>query len=150
MIKADKGGSLATAMKNAARARLTVGLSKDASYVDIQSDDDLTILLSWGYVPVSTNRAQRVLNAPEILAVENAQSGQIKLRIKADPDAKSFLGRCKAVGGSEFGPSISFKNSRSILFNSLTAGVTYVLELCAVGGSTGQSDWSQPATKIAQ
>ena len=69
---------------------------------------------------------------------------------KADPNSKSFVGRIKELGGSEFGPSISFKNSRSILFNGLTAGVTYVLELMAIGGSTGQSDWSDPATKMAE
>ena len=44
----------------------------------------------------------------------------------------------------------AFKNSRSILFKGLTAGVTYVPELCAIGGSTGQSDWSEPASKMAQ
>jgi hypothetical protein len=50
----------------------------------------------------------------------------------------------------KFGPSISFKNSRSIIFGGLTAGLTYVLEVMAIGGSTGQSDWSDPATKMAE
>lgn len=71
------------------------------------------------------------------------------MRIKADANAKTFVGRIKQANGSEFGPSISFKNSRSILFKGLTAGVTYVMELCAIGGSTGQSDWSDPVTKMA-
>ena len=35
-------------------------LNKDASYVDINCDEDLTILLSSGYQQVSTNRAQVV------------------------------------------------------------------------------------------
>ena len=42
------------------------------------------------------------------------------------------------------------KNSRSILFKGLIAGVTYVFELMAIGGSNGQSDWSGPATKMAE
>jgi hypothetical protein len=70
--------------------------------------------------------------------------------VKADPTAKSFQGRIRQASGSEFGPSISFKNSRSILFKGLIAGVTYVMELCAIGGSTGQSDWSEPVSKMAQ
>jgi len=87
-----------------------------------------------------------VLPAPQIIAVENGQSGELRARVKADPNSKSFLGRIKESTGSEFGPSISFKNSRSIIFKGLKAGVTYVMELCAVGGSTGQSDWSDPAS----
>ncbi len=150
VIKADKGGSLATAQKKAARATLIDGLTKDASYVDIVCDEDLSILLSSGYEPVSTNRSQRVLNAPQIITVERAQSGQLRPRIKADANSKSFVGRIKEVGGSEFGPNISFKNSRTILFTGLRAGLTYVMELMAVGGSTGQSDWSEPATKMAE
>ena len=35
VIKADKGGPLATAQKNAARADLVDALNKDRSYVDI-------------------------------------------------------------------------------------------------------------------
>ena len=149
VIKADKGGSLAVAQKNAARAVLVDDLTKDASYVDINCNEDLSILLSSGYEPVSTNRAQRMLNPPQIIAVSSPQSGQLKARIEADPNAKSFVGRIKATG-SEFGPSVSFKNSRSILFTGVTAGVTYILQLMAIGGSTGQSDWSEPATKMAE
>lgn len=84
------------------------------------------------------------------VTVEGAQSGELKVRIKVDPNSKSFVGRIKEASGSEFGPSISFKNSRSILFRGLSAGVTYVLELMAVGGSTGQSDWSEPISKMAE
>ena len=145
-IKADKGGSLATAQKYAARADLVDALNKDGSYVDIQCDGVLTILLSSGFEAVSTNRAQRVLDAPQIIGVENGQSGELKVRIKTDANAKSFVGRIKESTGSEFGPSISFKNSRSIIFKGLKARVDYVLELMAIGGSTGQSDWSDPAS----
>jgi hypothetical protein len=41
--------------------------------------DDLTILLSSGFDPVSTNRAQTVLDAPVVTRVEYAQAGEIKL-----------------------------------------------------------------------
>ena len=150
VIKAARGGSLATAQKNAARAALIDALAKDASYVDINCDEDQSLLLSSGYEAVSTNRAQRMLNPPQITSVHSPQSGQLKARIEADPNSKSFVGRIKEASGSEFGPSISFKNSRSIIFHGVTAGVTYVLELMAIGGTTGQSDWSDPATKMAE
>ena len=150
IIKADKGGSLATALKNAARAALIDALNKDASFVDIQCDGDITILLSSGYEPVSTNRAQRILNPPQVIAVENGQSGELRARIRADASAKAFQGRIKLATGGDYGPVVSFKNSRSILFKGLTAGLTYVFQLCAIGGSTGQSDWSEPGSGMAQ
>src|SRR4051794_30488145 len=52
IIAAAEGGTLAMAQKNAARAALITALNKDASYVDINCDADLTILLSSGYEAV--------------------------------------------------------------------------------------------------
>jgi hypothetical protein len=133
IVAASGGGTLATATKDAARAACVAALDKNASYVDINCDEDLTILLSSGYQSVSTNRAQVVLNPPQIVAADYAQAGEIKLR----------------VTGGEFGPVVSFKNSKNILFKGLTAGTTYVMQLCGLGGLTGQSDWSEPVSKMA-
>lgn len=150
LIAANKGGSLATAKKNAQRAVCADALDKNASYVDINCNDELTIILSAGYEPVSTNRAPYVLDAPQILSVDNTQTGKLIPRVKADANSRSFVGRIKEANGSEFGPSISFKSTRAIMFSGLKAGVNYVFELCAIGGSTGQSDWSDPGTGMAQ
>ncbi len=149
IVKAKAGGPVETALKNAARMAVMAALDKNASYVDINCDGDLAILLSSGYQAVSTNRAQTTLAAPVILRVENAGSGALKVRVEPDSTVKSFMGRVKQASGSEFGPNISFKNSKSILFNGLTAGVSYVLQLCAVGGSNGQSDWTTSGPNMA-
>ncbi len=148
IVAAADGGTLHTAQKDAARAAIITALNKDASYVDINCNEDLAILLSSGFQPVSTNRAQTVLEAPQVTAVTYGQTGEIKLRVKGDPNRKAVQGRFKATGG-EFGPVITFKNSRNIFFKGLMAGTTYVMQLCGLGGSTGQSDWSEPVTKIA-
>ncbi len=148
IIAASNGGTLLTAQKDAARAALVAALNKDASYVDIECDDDITILLSSGFEPVSMNRTQVVLAPPKILDVTVRQSGELKVSIGGDPNRKSILGRIKPLGG-EFGPVISFKNSRNIIFAGCIAGTAYVMQLCGLGGSTGQSDWSDPITKIA-
>ncbi len=103
IIVADKGGSLATARRNALLAELVVSLNKNASYVDINCNDEQAILLSSGYEAVSVNRAQRILHPPQILAVENGQSGELKPRVKADANTKSFVGRIKPLDG-DFGP----------------------------------------------
>lgn len=138
-----------TQAKNDARAALITALNKDASYVDIACNGDLTVLLSSGFKQVSTNRAQTVLPPLQIVTVDYGQTGQLRLRVKADPNARSYVGRIKQASGSEFGPSISFASSRAILFKGLTAGATYVMQLCAIGGRTGQSDWSEPVSKMA-
>jgi hypothetical protein len=148
IVDASNGGTLATATKDAARATCLSALNKNASYVDINCDDDITILLSSGYEAVSTNRAQTVLGAPEIVAADYVQAGEIKLRVKGDANRKAIQGRIKTLGG-EWGPTISFKNSRAILFEGLNAGTTYVMQLIGLGGSTGQSDWSEPVSKMA-
>ncbi|MGI9086923.1 MAG: hypothetical protein ACR2HH_04145 [Chthoniobacterales bacterium] len=150
IIKADKGGNLATARKYGQRAVVIDSLNKNASYVDIKCNDDMAILLSSGYEAVSTNRAQSVLDAPVVIDVDNTMSGVLKPRVKVAPNTKSLLGRIKEANGSEFGPTISFKNSRSILFTGLSKGVTYVYQLCAVGGSNGQSNWSDPSSGMSQ
>ena len=148
IVAAVSGGTLATAQKDAARAALVAALSKNASYVDIHADEDLTILMSSGFEPVSTNRTPTVLGAPVVTGAEYGQTGEIKLRVKGDPNRRAIQGRIKAVGG-EFGPVVTFRNSRQILFEGLAAGTTYVMQLCGLGGSTGQSDWSEPVSKIA-
>lgn len=149
IVKAVDGAKIDTVAKNAARADLITALDKNASYVDINCNDDLSVLLSSGYQAVSTNRAQTILNAPNIVSVDSPQTGALKVRISADFNSKSYVGRIKAATGSEFGPSISFASSRKIVFDGLTAGVTYVMQLCAIGGSTGKSDWTEPFTKMS-
>lgn len=144
---ADAGES-ATAAKNIAREALIDGLREDALYVETAAKNDLSVLLSSGYKAVSSNRAQAPLQQVEIVSITVPKSGTFKVRVKSQPNVRSFLGRIKAAG-SEYGPSISFASSRKILFDGVIAGVKYTLQLCAIGGSTGQSDWSDPVEKMA-
>jgi hypothetical protein len=148
IIAADKGGALAHAKKEAARAALIDALNKNASYVDINCDEDMAILVSSGYEAASTNRSQSVLQPPSVVAAEYGQAGEVRLRVRGDAHRRAIQGRIKAVGG-EFGPVLTFRSSREILFRGLTAGTTYVMQLCGLGGSTGQSDWSNPVEKMA-
>lgn len=148
MVAITDAGPSATAAKNAARAALIDALRKDALYVEIVADNDMSLLLSSGYEAASTNRAQSPLAQLEVVGVENARSGELRVKVRPQPNTKAYEGRLKAAG-SEFGPSVSFASSRAILFKGLTAGVNYTLQLCAIGGSTGRGDWSDPVTKMA-
>jgi hypothetical protein len=142
------GGPSTTAAKNIAREALVDALRDDALYVEIAAKNDLAVLLASGYKAASTNRAQNPLGQVEVIAVDPGQSGELKARVKAQKNVRAYEGRIKAAGG-EFGPSISFASSKAILFKGLTAGITYTLQLCALGGSTGKSDWSDPVSKMA-
>jgi len=148
ILDAAGGGTLATSKKNAARAALINALNKDASYVDINCNEDLTIVLSSGFEPVSTNRAQTVLNPPQVAGVDYGQAGEFRVRLKGDQNRKAVQGRIKPLGG-DFGPVVSFRNAKQILFAGLTGGTTYVMQFLGLGGSTGKSDWSDPVSKMA-
>src|SRR5947208_2191792 len=82
------------------------------------------------------------------VALDNGQTGGLTVRLDPIANAKGFDGRIKS-GTGEYGPSISFQNSKSIFFKGLTAGITYTLQLCAIGGSTGAGDWSDPVSHMA-
>ncbi len=142
-----QGGTTATAVKNTALNALVEGLRKDAHYVEISANNDLPTLLGSGFQSASTNRAPSVLDKVQIVGVDNGQTGELKVRIDPIANAKGFDGRIKS-GTGEYGPSISFQNSKSI-FKGLTAGITYTLQLCAIGGSTGAGDWSDPVSHMA-
>jgi hypothetical protein len=143
-----QGGTTATAAKNTARNALVEALRKDANYVEIACNNDLPTLLGSGFQFASTNRTQSVLDKVQIVGVDNGQTGELKVRIDPIANAKGFDGRIKS-GTGEYGPSISFQNSKSIFFKGLTAGITYTLQLCAIGGSTGAGDWSDPVSHMA-
>ena len=149
ILTAQTGGSEDKAQRENVVAQTIVMLRKNASYVDIHCNDDMAILLSSGFEPVSTNRAQSPLNQPEIQNVEYGNAGELLPRVKAQSNVKSYVGRIKEANGSEFGPNITFASSRKIVFDGLKAGVTYVMQIMAIGGSNGQSDWSEPASKMA-
>ncbi len=59
---AKVGGPPDTALKNNSRGSLLGMLRKDAAYVQINCNDDMAVLLSSGFLTMSTNRAQNPLD----------------------------------------------------------------------------------------
>jgi hypothetical protein len=58
-----------------------------------------------------------------------------------------YEGRAKQDG--DWMPSVFSGSSKQIIFNGLTPGKTYTIQVRALGGSTGQSDWSDPSSHMA-
>lgn len=109
-------------------------------------------LLSSGFDAVSTNKAQSPLDTPEIISLTNGITGQLLVSVKPMDNAKCYGVRCAAMGpGGTLGAWQTgglFTVSRSMRVSGLTRGTDYTVQVRAIGGSTGYSDWSNPSSHM--
>ena len=145
---AQTGGPPDTAAKNNSRQTLLGLLRQLASYVQINCNNDMATLLSSGFQVMSTNRAQSQLEQPQSLSIKNGTSGQLVASVDPVKNTSMYEGRIKGATG-DWQPSIFTGDSQHITFNGLTPGQTYTVQVRALGGSTGQSDWSDPSSHMA-
>jgi hypothetical protein len=146
---ADAGGPQQTAAKNKAYSTLTNALRKDANYVEIQSDNDLETLLSSGFDVVSTNRAQAPLDQPVILEISNLATTQLLVRLQSILNAKSYQAQLATAANGPWQEAGIYTQARRIVLLGLTPGTVYFVRVRAIGGATGYSEWSVPATLMA-
>ena len=148
-----QGGTAATAEKNNVRDALVGLLRQLAGYVQETSGNNLATLLSSGFDAVSTNRASVPLSPPTILDLANGNTGQLLVKVTPVKNAKAYEVRFAAVPACGApGPWQSgglFTNSRSMPLNGLTPGTIYTVQVRAIGGSTGYSDWSDPSSHMS-
>jgi hypothetical protein len=145
---AKTGGPPATAAKNNSRQALLGMLRQLASYVQIHCNNDMALLLSSGFQAMSTNRAQAPLEKPQGLVIKNGSSGQLVASVSPVKNTSMYEGRVKGADG-DWLPSVFTGDSRHITFEGLTPGTTYTAQVRALGGLTGQSDWSDPSSHMA-
>jgi len=148
MAAAQNGGIADTAAKNNSRNTLEESLRKVAAYVQMMCNEDPALLLGSGFQMQSTNRSSTPLEKPKSLSIKNGVAGQLVARVDAVKNANMYEGRIKPAIG-DWLPSIFTGDSRRIAFPGLTAGTNYTIEVRALGGSTGQSDWSDPSSHMA-
>ena len=144
---AQAGGPAETAAKNNARQALIGALRQQAPYVEITSNGDVSQLLSSGFQARSTNRAQSPLPQPQNLSIKNGGSGQLVASVSPIKNTSMCEGRAKQDG--DWMPSVFTGDFRHITFDDLTPGKTYTIQVRALGGSTGQSDWSDSSSHMA-
>lgn len=148
LAAAQTGGPADTAAKNNSRQTLIGVLRDEAAYVQIKCNNDAAVLLSSGFEMQSTNRAQVELTKPEALSLKNGTSGQLVARVDPVKSANMYEGRIKLNDG-DWLPSVFTGDSQHIIFNGLTRGKDYTVQVRALGGATGQSDWSDPSSHMA-
>src|SRR2546421_8740804 len=118
-----------------------------AAYVQMSCNNDLSTLLSSGFQAQSTNRASTPLEQPQSLSIKNGASGQLVAKVDPVRNANMYEGRIKPSDG-DWLPSIFTGDSQHIIFEGLTPGKNYTAQVRALGGSTGQSDWSDPSSQM--
>ncbi|MBI5686089.1 MAG: fibronectin type III domain-containing protein [Verrucomicrobia bacterium] len=143
-----EGGKRATAEKKEKRAALVRLMRQLAAYVQQVSDNHLPTLLTSGFHTASSNSVQTQLEKPIVMGLLNGNSGEIIARVKAVANARCYESRVALVPpGGNLGPWQSGNystSSRSIRVKDLIPGGLYEIQIRAIGGSTGTSDWSDP------
>jgi hypothetical protein len=141
-----QGGTLATAVKRNLQAELVEMLYLDALYVQMNCGGDVANVLAAGFDVVSDRTSQQPLPKPASLKVNNSLSGKIVLKTATIRNARCYRAEYALVDADgtvgEWQDGGTHTKAREITVDGLTPGALYALRVLAVGGSTGESEWS--------
>jgi hypothetical protein len=140
------GGPPATAEKNDLRAELVKLLKQLAFYVQVTSDNNLAMVLSTGFLAVSTNRAPVTLAKPSVQRIVAGMAGEALVTISSDKSSRGTEVRVAEIDASgapgPYRPAVASTSSRNISILDLVPGQMYAYQGRNFGGSTTYSDWS--------
>jgi len=141
------GGTLALTARNVAQAAVIEGLDALAFYVQTVARFDQDLMLTSGFVPTSTNRSQSKLDAPSITGIDNDTSTELDVHLTTV--ANSYGYEVQICTGTGAWATVQYSaQARTVTLTGLTTGTVYQVRARALGGSTGQSDWSMPGSSI--
>ena len=138
-----------TALRDEAREALLDAARKMGAYVQSVALNSLSTLLSSGFQNVPTQSSSSPLDTPTILSATNNGSTQVALRLSPVTNAKSYQIQLSTDGGKTWIIGGAFPQARRIVMTNLVPGTIYMIQAQAIGGSTGQSIWSTPASIMA-
>jgi hypothetical protein len=141
------GGQIQTAAKNAALASAFEGLDANAFYVQTIARTNLAMMLTSGYQAASTNHGQSPLATPSITGIDNDTSTQLDVHVSPITNAGGYEAQTCTGTGAWTTAKFSTQ-ARTITLTGLTTGTLVQVRARALGGSTGQSDWSMPGSGI--
>ena len=148
----NMGGKAATIEKNAARAALVGLIRLQAAYVQGNCNNDLQTLTSSGFEAVINSHAQTPLVTPNIVSLDNGNTGELLVKINPVANARCLEVRYAAVAATGApGPWQTaglYTDSRSMSITGLTPATTYAVQVRAVGSSSRYSDWSDSVTHM--
>src|SRR6185295_8433183 len=123
---------------------------KLAAYVESIADKDETIIASAGMQTKAARTTPSTLSAPGALsAAAGNHEGEIDLTWKKVDNSKSYIIQISPdpPSADSWGHAETVTVANKTIQN-LTTGKKYWFRVAAIG-STGQSGWSEPATKVA-
>jgi len=150
MTAARKLGTDRTLAKNISRQSLVDALVQDALYCQGVARHDLNTLLTSGYEVISNNRTPGPLDTPQIVSIDNSVSGQLTVRGGAVLNGRMYQLQFSLDNGATWtNATDNYTSASRMLLTPTTPGKTYLIQICALGGSTGQSAWSNPVGIMA-
>jgi len=138
--RAQGGGAMVVADKEAKRMALVNLLRELAAYVQFISKGDEVMARSSGFDIASRNTAKSPLASPRLGNIVNVASTKLGLKLTPVKNAKVYEVGLR-WGGGEWRLWQTFLNTRRMVLTGLTPGTMYEIRARAVGGSTGYSDW---------
>ena len=150
MTAARKLGKDRTLAKGISRQALLDALVQDALYCQGAARHDLNTLLTSGYEVVSNNRTPGPLDTPQIVSIDNSVSEQLTVRGGAVLNGRMYQLQFSLDNGVTWtNANVNYTSASRMLFTPTTPGKTYLIQISALGGSTGQSAWSNPVGIMA-
>ena len=140
------GGSVAVAARDNAFDALTAALDTNADAVETVVKENMEELLATGYLPVSLNRASSPLDDTVINGLFNNGTTQVLLRLQPVVNARVYQVQISSDGGKTWLEECLSPKAQRIVIPNLVPGTTYLLRARAIGGSTGASAWTAPAS----
>ena len=143
----EDGGAQALNARNLALAAVIEGLDALAFHVQTVARFNLPLLLASGYQAKSNNRAQSKLDTPTVTGIANDSPTTLDVHVTSVANALGYeVQTC--IGTADWKTVMFSPQARTITLTGLTTGTVYQVRARALGGSTGQSDWSMPGSKI--
>jgi hypothetical protein len=139
-------GVAGTAAKTAALELVFEGMDANAFYVNTIARTNLPLMLASGYSAVSTNRGQTPLDTPSITGIDNDYSTQLAVHLTPITNAIGYEVQTLVAG---VWTTLMFsRQARTITLTGQPSGQVVQVRARALGGSTGQSDWSAPSSSM--
>jgi hypothetical protein len=141
-IEGRKGGTDRTLAKSLARQAVIDALMQDALFCLGVARLNLPLLLTTGFPIVSRNRVSQPLATPTILGIDNSVKGQLLVRGSSVVNARMFQLQISLDHGVTWLNMGGYNGAQRMLLTPTVAGQLYLVQMAALGGSTGRSQWS--------
>ena len=150
IAEALDGSKKVIAQKNNQRETVVAMLRLLGRYVEVTCKNDMAIFTSSGFEPASTTRTPQQQLSEKIRRIAHgANSGEVLIKLKADPNALSYELRYAALGSggtpSAWTNQLITSVKTAVTIPGLTPGTIYAFQV-RVMEKSGYMDWSDSVT----